>query len=455
VLIVDDTKHVADEIDMIREEGAMDRALFVVPPVPTAERRKRVRWLEDLLGTGRVLSRLDRATDVLVARMTPAGEIHAVTARFREDLAYEIALERSVTAAHDPQPKPADTGPQALDRPPDRQGRPKEPRTWAGWAGSLVLLMISTATDRITPDVEIPDVRTADVFLDLPGPVRQFASMGDYRLIVPMTRDILVVATGPTEDGWNHELTGDEHIRTAVLGPDVVALSTFDSPVVTLLDVDDGSERAAVDLGESVGALAVTEHFVAAVRSEAGELVVMDHDGVVVGTVEVSGVPTSLAATDTRIVVAGARTSTLDVVDLADTAHMARRSIEVGPGLRSVAVVGDTAFVTRPEAGEVVAVDLRSATIKGRVTVPGLFPGLSRFSPTIAADAHHVVVPVYPGPGRGGLVVIEPASLDAADPWWVGLIGLPSELAVDDDTVYTGFSDADGVYGWALGDSGG
>jgi hypothetical protein len=79
VLMVDDTDAVRDEVDMVRAEGAIERTLFVVPPVRGRERRKRLRWIEDLLGIGRKLSRLDRTTAVLLAQVSAEGEVRATT----------------------------------------------------------------------------------------------------------------------------------------------------------------------------------------------------------------------------------------------------------------------------------------------------------------------------------------------------------------------------------------
>jgi hypothetical protein len=327
-----------------------------------------------------------------------------------------------------------------------------------GWAGVLLLTVVSSATDRIVPDLPVLEARPADDVLEVTAHIDHIEARASRILIVPVARSQFSVAAGP-EDAWEHRIDATDRVRDVALGPSIVALSTIESGVVRLLDADDGHERASIDLGELIGSLAVTDRFVLAVRTSTAELVVMDLDGRVVIKVPVAGVPTNVATSGERAVVTGARSSVVDVIDLSDLADLsdqadvsgvAHTTIEVGDGLRGAGIDGTTAYVTRPEANQVVAIDLDTGSVIDRLRVPDLAQGLSHFVPDIAVGPQHIAVPLRQEPGSYGIASIERARLDGEHRWWLGTKGLPTELFVVDDYVYTGFVNTDGVFGWDL-----
>jgi hypothetical protein len=462
VVVVDDSRQLAWEIEEIRSQRALGRTVFVVPPVWAAERRHRLRALEGLLGLYPCASVLEQGTEVLALSVGDASgggsdaEVHAYTSAYRDDLSYEVALDLAAAAGWRPQPAAAAREELSLSWAAPRGSRPLTfHRSYVGWGAVIAISVLTSAAPKLAtiylPGLDEPASRPYDEWIDT-GPTQPLRTQPSEAgiLTVPMSRQGIAYVRLGTDDGWDYIVGDDDRIRDAALGRAAVAVATVESDMVVLLSLADGHERARVDLGEAATSLVVTDRYVIAARPLAGDVLVADHDGEFVRTVDVEGTPTVLATADSRIVVEATGTSALQLVE-PETGK--RESVEVGDGLRGLATAGSTAYVTRPDEREVIAVDVAAGRVVSRTQlaeIPLSLSPLAPFDPMVAADGDHLVVPVWADPGRAGIAVFDASTLRRTEVIWTSPYGAPIGLHIVNGVVGMGSSRTGGVYVWLL-----
>jgi hypothetical protein len=381
------------------------------------------------------MSQLDRDREVLVAHVAADRAALMMTAQYRDDLAYEVAVQtiaEEIVTTDD-----SELGP-------DRRGR------YLALAAFGTLMVASAAhTMFFEPrDKHLPLPENPNQVIPIPGHQQRALETETRLLSLTTGRQSLHYEDASTQQAWNYTLPDDERIRDMALGPDSVALSTYNSGEVFLLAAADGKVLARFEIGEGASSVAVTDDRVFATRPGNGDIVVTDTAGRLDATVDVAGVPARIAVLDDgRVVVIATRSRAVQIVD---PATLAVTTIDVGRELRSLAVRGSKVYSLAPETSEVVVVDVDSQRTRTHL-VKDLSPGESSFAPSIAVSDRHLALPLYSeeNPGVSGIGILDPRTLAPQTTLWTYLGG-PLDLLLDDDTVYTGSTEREGLLGWTI-----
>ncbi len=420
VVIVGNTDALDWEINQIRARGALERTVFVVPPISGGRQRDRLRLLERKLGLARVLTRIEASTEVLTVQVASHGQWRVNTGRVRDDLSYELAVDRALKTIEVDEASLPPRAIESLSRPAPRGKRKVRVSMW-GWVLAAGVSLIGTGVENIVPadrgratapSIEIP---IGDGLRDA---VRRDAGSASLEF----TRDALGV--WHSDDRFWTFAPGEPGslIDSFAMHDEVVAVAT-DEPRLYIADRESGAVVGTAELLGSAGPLALGSETVLTPLPSEGVVSVTGHDGTDLAEIAVDGTPLMVLGDDPYFAVVSAGTSNLTVLsakpEQAGSYEVSR--VPLPTESRGLAVVGETAF-TLGTAGELFEINLATKAVTTLADLGDVGPYLSNFDRRLAASSDHVIALRSVQPLETGLYLVDRES-GAVDTIWTGFWG--------------------------------
>ncbi|MGX7829046.1 hypothetical protein ACTG9Q_28585 [Actinokineospora sp. 24-640] len=416
VLVVGRTKGLVDEVEAVRRQGALGRAIFVLPPVPRAEAGVRLEVLAAALGLdATVFPPQDLLhPGVLVLRFDGDGTPHLIVSNGRDDTSYLLAIEQaavevfSATRTHLSSPAPAVSAPERLvgasllRSPSPRQARiVRWQRRWITWPwiASIVLTFLGSVLVATSPTTAplppMPGTVVASVELD-------FTLSAAGNEVVGVNRaDRQLLAVRGDRSTVLYRFAEVPHLLATSGG--TVFATTFGPYQLLALRKINGDYREVWRTGLPARAAAVE---VAAGRVAVAlpgiDTVVTADAGTGSGfaSLSVPGGPWSLAGHQDHLLVGSLSGMSVTRVDLATNSV-----VEVVPTVISPAVLkveGDALYVGSVGDSAIVKLSLFDDRLLGRVDV-------ERFNGVMALGSRHLAVGTYHRTAK--LVMLDLATL--------------------------------------------
>ncbi|NGY65941.1 hypothetical protein G7043_44350 [Lentzea sp. NEAU-D13] len=402
VFLVGRTPSLKWEISAVRQAGALQRAIFVIPPVPLKEARARLTVLASALGMDeQVFPPFDlRHEFTLVLGFDVDGTPRLHVADGRDDTALLLALEHAAEAVQpaaqvwlaDPSPAAAAV-PRSVDSllrvsPTRREARAarwsRRWQTWP-WLASISLSFLSSALVAVGP--------AAPPLPPMPGtalsqtPLSSTAVVGAGKFIGADRTTKQLVSLDQTGTTPVHTMTEIPQLLTAT--DNMVFVSTF-RPYTLIALRGNGAgydEIWRVSLPSIAFGIQVVNDRVAVVTPRTEEVRAFDvGTGANMTTTKLPGGPLALASHQGQLLVASTADNTLTWVDPHAGTPGRKMTLPVIPD--HLQVVGDTLFVSSIENSALVKLSLVDGQVHARAEI-------GRFNGIMTIGARHVMVGTY------------------------------------------------------------
>lgn len=392
------TRSLAWEVAQIRDRDALDRTLFVLPPVPVGERRARLHALAEVLDVppeylDRELPGLEILAIVVPDRMHPL----LLTSGARDDVSYELAVEAGVGALRGFAERkwPAPTAGATRPVPhggvfwfePGQAPRPKRwyRRYWV-WVG-LLAIGLPAAANLVSTDV--PNLTSFEKTMPLAGDPRMLLAVpGAERVIAvenrggpgAMVEEVDLASQNRRPLGRSSALLSD-----GTLGEGWVVLSSARDDVVTGIELH-GDGRWEVNLKGDPRGIAIDGGAAFVALTDKNELVELSlANGAEQGRTEVGPAPWGVAERHGTVLVTLAGSSEIAAVNPKGLELKGRRRAVPAP--REIDTGGPRTWVLSASRGTFARLASGGAASAERSETPlAVVAANSRYAATATGD---------------------------------------------------------------------
>ncbi|MFD9702457.1 hypothetical protein [Lentzea sp. NPDC059081] len=429
VFLVGRTPSLKWEISAVRQAGALQRAIFVIPPVPLKETRARLTVLAGALGmTELVFPPVDlRHKFALVLGFDGDGTPRLHVANTRDDTSLLLALEHATNAvlpaaqAHlsEPSSAAAAVSPRSVDSllrmsPTRREARAarwsRRWQTWP-WLTSLAISFVTSALVAVGPATPPPPPTPGTPLSQ--KPVSSIVAIGSGRFIGADRAAKQLVLFEQTRAYPAHTMTEVPQLLAA--SGDLVFATTL-RPYNLIALRANGSRYDEIwrtALPSIAFGLQVVDDRIAVLTPRTEEVRAFDvSTGANATTTKLSGGPLALAAYRGQLLVGGTTSRTITWVE--PHSGDPGRTLQLALGPDHLRTVGDALFVSSIEDSALVKLSLANDQVLARAEI-------SRFTGVMAIGSRHVLAGTYDEVPK--LVL-----LDAVDLGRVSVVDTPRQL---------------------------